>query len=121
MLGYAQGDGYRIGFGECKGKVLPAGTPTSVAPPPTPSGATSGVPSYTLYGYWRSTSSWRVRIVMALKGLKYDYVAVDLSKLVGNTKPMSAVAGNSGLPDKNPMAQVPYLYVSPSILPPIRG
>jgi len=26
MTGYAQGDGYRIGFGECSGKVLPAHT-----------------------------------------------------------------------------------------------
>lgn len=24
MAGYAQGDGYRIGFGECSGEVLPA-------------------------------------------------------------------------------------------------
>ena len=32
MVGFAQGNGYRIGFGECKGKVLPAGTPTTVFP-----------------------------------------------------------------------------------------
>ena len=24
MTGYAQGDGYRVGFGQCAGKVLPA-------------------------------------------------------------------------------------------------
>ena len=24
MTGYAQGDGYRVGFGQCTGKVLPA-------------------------------------------------------------------------------------------------
>ena len=24
MSGYAQGDGYRVGFGDCTGKVLPA-------------------------------------------------------------------------------------------------
>jgi maleylpyruvate isomerase len=33
---------------------------------------------YRLYGYWRSSSSWRVRIGLALKGLTYEYVAVDL-------------------------------------------
>ena len=32
----------------------------------------------TLYGYWRSSSSHRVRIALALKGLEYRYVAVNL-------------------------------------------
>ncbi|MGH7438344.1 MAG: maleylacetoacetate isomerase [Polyangiaceae bacterium] len=32
----------------------------------------------TLYNYWRSSSSHRVRIALALKGLDYEYVAVDL-------------------------------------------
>jgi maleylacetoacetate isomerase len=32
----------------------------------------------TLYNYWRSSSSHRVRIALALKGLAYEYVAVDL-------------------------------------------
>lgn len=31
-----------------------------------------------LYNYWRSSSSWRVRIALALKGLPYDYVPVHL-------------------------------------------
>ena len=31
-----------------------------------------------LYSYWRSSCSWRVRIGLALKGLKYEYVAVHL-------------------------------------------
>jgi maleylacetoacetate isomerase len=31
-----------------------------------------------LYNYWRSSSSHRVRIALALKGLAYTYVAVDL-------------------------------------------
>ncbi|HZI14346.1 MAG TPA: maleylacetoacetate isomerase [Myxococcus sp.] len=31
-----------------------------------------------LYSYWRSSASWRVRIGLNLKGLKYDYVAVHL-------------------------------------------
>lgn len=110
MLGYAQGNGYRIGFGECKGKVLPAGTPTAVFPPLAPT-LTASSKSYTLYSYWRSTCSWRVRVVMAMKGLKYEYKAVDLSKLVGNTTPMSNLEGNNGLPEKNLMSQVPYLHV----------
>jgi maleylacetoacetate isomerase len=32
----------------------------------------------TLYNYWRSSSSHRVRIALALKGLEYEYVPVDL-------------------------------------------
>jgi maleylacetoacetate isomerase len=32
----------------------------------------------TLYNYWRSSSSHRVRIALALKGLHYSYVAVNL-------------------------------------------
>ncbi len=34
----------------------------------------------TLYGYWRSSSSWRVRIALALKGVPYDNVPVDLRR-----------------------------------------
>lgn len=33
-----------------------------------------------LYGYWRSSCSWRVRIGLNLKGLSYDYAAVHLLK-----------------------------------------
>ena len=32
----------------------------------------------TLHGYWRSSSSYRVRIALAWKGLSYEYVAVNL-------------------------------------------
>jgi maleylpyruvate isomerase len=31
-----------------------------------------------LYGYWRSSAAYRVRIGLALKGLAYDYAAVNL-------------------------------------------
>ncbi len=36
--------------------------------------------SLKLYGYWRSSASYRVRIALNLKGLKYDYVPVHLVK-----------------------------------------
>lgn len=36
--------------------------------------------SYTLYSYFRSSASWRVRIGLALKGLPVDYVGVHLLK-----------------------------------------
>lgn len=34
----------------------------------------------TLYGYFRSSTSYRTRIAMNLKGLDYDYIAVNLAK-----------------------------------------
>jgi maleylacetoacetate isomerase len=36
------------------------------------------MPELVLYNYWRSSSSHRVRIALALKGLAYRYVAVNL-------------------------------------------
>jgi maleylpyruvate isomerase len=33
-----------------------------------------------LFNYWRSSSSWRVRIALAHKGLEYEYVPVHLVK-----------------------------------------
>jgi maleylacetoacetate isomerase len=34
----------------------------------------------TLYGYWRSSASWRVRWALTHKGLPFDYVPVNLLK-----------------------------------------
>jgi maleylpyruvate isomerase len=36
------------------------------------------LPELILYNYWRSSSSHRVRIALALKRLEYEYVAIDL-------------------------------------------
>ncbi|WP_164015880.1 maleylacetoacetate isomerase [Pyxidicoccus trucidator] len=33
-----------------------------------------------LHSYWRSSASWRVRLALNLKGLKFEYVAVHLLK-----------------------------------------
>jgi maleylacetoacetate isomerase len=33
-----------------------------------------------LYGFWRSSAAYRVRIALALKGLSYDYLSVQLAK-----------------------------------------
>lgn len=56
----------------------------------------------TLYHYWRSSASWRVRWSLALKGLTYESKAVNLLK------------GEQRLPDYlklNPAGQVPCLLV----------
>ena len=57
-----------------------------------------------LYGYWRSSASWRVRIALELKGLPYDYVPVHLVKDGGE---QHADAHR----ERNPMRQVPVLEV----------
>ena len=54
----------------------------------------------TLYGYWRSSAAYRVRIALGLKGLDYDYKAIDL-----RTGAQSGV----GFTMLNPQGMVPYL------------
>ena len=54
----------------------------------------------TLYGYWRSSASYRVRIALAVKGLAFDQKAIDLRK--------GAQAG-FGFTMLNPQGMVPYL------------
>lgn len=84
MAGWAESQslGYRIGFGSVAGTVLPSSSA------PSPSTAMTSNPQYTnfrLYSYWRSSSSYRVRIALNLKQVAYEYVPVDLAVLVGNT------------------------------------
>ena len=59
-------------------------------------------PSVKLYGYWRSTSSWRVRLVLALKRIEYDNQPVHLLQDGGQQRTESFL-------QKNPMMQVPVL------------
>ena len=56
-----------------------------------------------LYGYWRSTATWRVRIALAHKGIDYELCPIDLRRAGG---------GDQHRPEyraKNPMGQVPLL------------
>lgn len=55
-----------------------------------------------LYSYWRSSSAWRVRIALGLKGLGYQYVAVDL---------LSGQQWSEAHAARNPTHQVPVLEV----------
>ncbi len=55
--------------------------------------------SRTLYGYWRSSASYRVRIALNLKGLDYEQKAIDL-----RTGAQSGV----GFKLLNPQGFVPY-------------
>lgn len=60
--------------------------------------------SMTLYSYWRSSSTWRVRIALAHKGLDYAYEAVHLIRDGGQ---QHLDAHNS----RNPFHQIPTLAV----------
>lgn len=55
-----------------------------------------------LYGYWRSSATWRVRIGLHLKGLPFDYVPVHLVKAGGEQYSQAHLR-------RNPMAQVPVV------------
>jgi len=60
--------------------------------------------TYRLHNYWRSSASWRVRIAFALKGLAYEYVAVNIVRDGGEQNRPEYRA-------RNPMTQVPALEI----------
>lgn len=55
-----------------------------------------------LYSYWRSSSSWRVRLGLAFKGLPWQYLPVHLLKNGGEQRAPEFLA-------RNPMGEVPLL------------
>lgn len=57
-----------------------------------------------LYGYFRSSCSWRVRIAFALKGIEYDQVPVNLIKDGGQQHTDQYIS-------VNPMKQVPAVKI----------
>lgn len=59
-------------------------------------------PELVLHNYWRSSASHRVRIGLALKGLAYKYVAVNI---------LHKEQHSDAYRSKNPMAQVPTLEI----------
>jgi len=56
-----------------------------------------------LHNYWRSSASHRVRIGLGLKGLPYEYVAVDIAQGAQHAEAYRA---------RNPIAQVPALEIT---------
>jgi len=106
-----------LGFGECNGKIFPAGSIIESNPAHVhleqevlAAHGVSQVASmgarrfhtWKLYGYWRSSCTWRVRIALAAKGIKYEYVPIDISK--GDQH-------DSEHENRNRMRQVPTLEV----------
>lgn len=96
--------------------------------PPTP--AAPPEPAYDLYGYWRSSATYRVRVALALKGLSWRerFVDIDAGEHRGpaflQVNPMGAIpalvpAGQP--PITQSMAILEYLeelHPAPALLPP---
>lgn len=76
--------------------------PSSPLPLNSKSMSTPELPALTLYSYWRSSSAWRVRVILALKNLPYTYEAVPLLQKKQQTDEFKGL---------NPMQQVPSLKV----------
>lgn len=71
----------RVGFGVCQGTLLPAlnDDASATVPPSLPSSSSSlRFNNFRLYGYWISSSTWRVRIALAAKGIRYTEVPINL-------------------------------------------
>jgi maleylacetoacetate isomerase len=107
MKGFCEKTGHgRVGFGECKGKVLPALT-EAVNEPEQPDKVKKEeleiYYDFKLYGYWKSSSTWRVRVALVAKGIAYETIPVDIFK--GECKLEEHVA-------KNPLGQIPFLEVT---------
>lgn len=62
-----------------------------------------------LWSYWRSTTSWRVRLGLELKGIQYDYRSVHLVKGGGEQ-------WGEEYSKKNPMHQIPTLEIDGATL-----
>ncbi|KAJ8918381.1 hypothetical protein NQ315_008076 [Exocentrus adspersus] len=57
-----------------------------------------------LYSYWRSSCSWRVRLVMNLKGISYDVKPISLTKTGGEQH-------SKEYREINPIEQIPALVI----------
>src|SRR4051794_1051569 len=64
--------------------------------------AQAPIPKLVLYGYWRSSSTFRVRIALAAKKLPYEHAIVNLLKEEQTTDEHKA---------RSPMGYVPCLAV----------
>ena len=106
MSGFcAKVDGSRVGFGECTGTIRPANMDDTIDNVPARSMDADPTDSdlyqnFTLYGYWRSSSTWRVRIALASKSISYKNIPIDLTKKENKS---------DSYREKNVLGQVPLL------------
>jgi maleylacetoacetate isomerase len=105
MNGFCSKEGYgRVGFGDCLGKVLPAGSIPER--PPWKTANALGATDLKLYAYWRSSSSWRVRVALAAKGIAFEIIPVNLK---------TGEHERDAFLSKSPLGQVPVLEYTDSV------
>lgn len=103
MEGWCQKEGVgRVGFGQCSARVLPAvpfpyDPQIEEAKQPLP---THRYSKFKLYGFWRSSCTWRVRIALAAKGVHYETEFINLFQKDQMSKDHTS---------NNPMQQIPVL------------
>jgi fumarylacetoacetase len=98
-------DGTRVGFGECSGTIYP---PRLMDANESDGASSAGeiamvrerYTDFTLYGYWRSSATWRVRIALAAKAIPYATIPINLVELEHKSDEYRS---------KNPSALVPLL------------
>ena len=91
----------RVGFGQCSAKILPAiPFPYESQKVEEEQQPEQKYTNFKLYGYWRSSCSWRVRIALAAKGIPYETVSINLLEKAQTSDEHSLM---------NPMQQVPVL------------
>ena len=71
----------RVGFGECRGQVLPAvDGPSESVVDDVQEKTSTRYKDLRLYGYYKSSSTWRVRMALQFKGIPYELTPIDLVK-----------------------------------------
>ena len=104
-IGQAIGDkGTRIGFGECRGTILPAVEAAKIMEEEAPK-ESEQYNQVKLYGYHLSSSTIRVKIALAAKKIDYELVEINLRDNEHKTPEYL---------DKNPLGQVPMLECTDS-------
>ena len=100
MKGSCQKEGHgRVGFGECSGTILPA-FKEGDKEMDKPYFKKERYENFKLYSFWRSSSTYRVRIALAAKAIPYEIIPVNLLKKEHCDMTHTA---------RNPMRQVPVL------------
>jgi maleylacetoacetate isomerase len=101
MKGFCEKTGHgRVGFGECTGKVLPALTEVFDERQQGDKAKEEIYSDFKLYGFWKSSCTWRVRVALAAKGIAFETIPLDVMK--GEQKAEKYF-------DNNPLGQVPLL------------
>jgi len=84
MEGWCRKEGIgRVGFGQCSARILPAipfpyEVEEKIVQAATATQPTPKFTNFKLYGFWRSSCTWRVRIALAAKEIPYEIVPIYL-------------------------------------------